>query len=236
METDMAKKITLGDTVLESLAILNGSKSCPDSIMVVGDSFRFYGDNHILIPMNHIGLASICWQKALDTFYPVSYNEKGEEERHFTPLPKGKHVADCLKEFSNDILCWYERASIDLAQSGPLDLTARNCSLETLSQQTFNKSFIKHQYYCSTSSYDMRKQNDYRVETIVQAIAEAQNVYFEELKSNNPSMSPEEFSHIEGAEDFSFFTNLQTLCANHMSFEKGATINIANTPSSNLEP
>lgn len=233
METDSTKKINLNNTILESLAILKGVKPYPNNIMVVGNSFRFFNSNHVLIPNEHIGLASICWQKALDKFYPVSYNEKGEEERHFTPLPKGEHVADCLKEFSNDILCWYEKDSIDLAQGGPLQLTTRNCSLEALNQQALNKVFVKNQYYASSSLYAMRKQNDYRVETLVQTIAEAQGLYFDELKNNNPDMSKEDFSHIEGAEGFSFFTNLQTLCANQISFQKNATIEIPETQNSN---
>lgn len=98
----LSKQISKGE--VEPSEILEVNTYCGEPV-----SFEFAHFKGIpSTPIEHIGLAQLVYEKAIDQFSTTRIGENGQTERDFEPLPSGSHIADVLKNCEADTLAWYK--------------------------------------------------------------------------------------------------------------------------------
>ena len=167
--------ICLDKTIGETLKYLNGQSEMPSCIKVVDFcgmpySFGFKNSGKFEMPIEHIGLAKICYEEALKTFYTTKVNPDGSTQKVFERLSEGNHVSDCLNNLSMDIFSWYKGSNQE-----PLKLVQfPECLVH-------KPDLINYDKYCDIYSQKMDEQNVARIDVVDSAIKSAIQVYASEL-------------------------------------------------------
>ena len=189
------EKICLDKTINESLKFLKGQNEVPSCIEVVDYcgmpySFGFKNSGKLETPIEHIGLAKLCYEEALKTFYTTRVNPDGSTQRVFEKLPEGSHIADCLNNLSADIFSWYKDSNGE-----PLKLTVFP---EGIVQKP---ELINYQKYLDLDSQNIDRQNMSRVDVVDNAIKSAIQIYTSELVATG-DVSEKEASDAKWLEEY----------------------------------
>ena len=114
MQTFKKGNISLDKTIALSKQIAKGEVE-PSSVIELNSfcgeivSFEFkHFKNCLSVPIEHVGLAQLVYEKAIDQFSTIKVNEDGSAERIFEALPKDVHIADVLQNCEADTLAWYK--------------------------------------------------------------------------------------------------------------------------------
>lgn len=202
-------KISLDETISESIGILKGGKSLPSCLQVKfaygllrGFGYRRVNINQI-VSCEDVGLAKLCYEGALNSFYTTKVDKKGVEQRVFEKLPEGSHVSDCLKNFGQDALNWYKDAS-----GQPIKLVDmhKGCII--------NPDLNKCEKYFNTNDNNPTLQTTNRINIVEGALNEAILVYANEMSKNGYIKSREQAKEFVEEEKFYLYTNLKELCSN----------------------
>lgn len=127
MQTFKKGKVSLDKTIALSKQIVKGEIEPSDVIQVtkfcgepVSFNFKNFKNEHNF-SIEHIGLAQLLYEKAIDQFTTtVSHGQS--EEKVFEVLPQGVHIADVFQNCDPDIFAWYKSKS----ESGdPLKFSTR---------------------------------------------------------------------------------------------------------------
>ena len=141
--------------------------------------FKGGGDG---FPARDIGLANLCFLKALETFYTTKIMEDGSTQRVFEELSQDKHICDGLQEFSSEVLGWYKDKD-----GNPLEFC------EDLSSPVVRPDLTNYEKYFNLDK-TTGSQSLYRSTSIEAAINSAIAVYGQELL--NEGKSEEEVNNI----------------------------------------
>ena len=199
-------KICLDKTINESLKILKNEEQTPDVMevskffgLMCGFSFKNSNKNQ-LIPIEHIGLAKLCYEQAVNMFYTTKINQDGSTEKVFEKLPEGSYVSDCLKNFSNDALHWYK------------DSSGEEIKLTKLPECIVCKpDLTKCEKFFEPNS---QNQNASRLDAVEEAVSQAISLYSSQLLSQGEVSSSEELFKIKEEESNKLDLNLKELYSN----------------------
>lgn len=114
MQTFKKGNISLDKTIALSKQIVKGEVQPSEVIElntfcgeVVSFEFKDF-KNCLSVPIEHVGLAQLIYEKAIDQFSTIKVGENGQIERIFEKLPEGIHIADVLRGCEADTLAWYK--------------------------------------------------------------------------------------------------------------------------------
>lgn len=127
MQTFKKGKINLDKTIALSKQIVKGEIEPSEVLEIttfcgepVSFNFKTFKAEH-RFPIEHIGLAQLLYEKAVDQFTTTVSHGKNEE-KVFEVLPQGVHVSDVFQQCDPDIFTWYKSKSDN---STPLKFSTR---------------------------------------------------------------------------------------------------------------
>lgn len=181
----------------------NDKSLIPGSIDINGNKFHFR-HSKMELPIEHLGLAILCYEQARDSFYTTVFNKDGERRIIFEQPPEWTHISDFLKNFSNDSLCWYKNE-----HNEPLQLPQKPDG--TIEKPDLSKSY---KYFDINESNEITSdENAYRVGAVTQAVHSAILLYQAELVSNGVVTTLEELAEVVDSEKAALNANLESLAS-----------------------
>jgi len=134
------------------------------------------------MPIEHIGLAQLVYQKAVDQFYTTKVNGNGTEERVFEPLPQGQTVSSILESCNPDLLAWYgDKSTLEPLRLVTLkDGTVLHQDISKY-QKSINFNYGEPRPFFDSASSAPRNIFDERCAVVSEALCEAICTYEDEL-------------------------------------------------------